>query len=170
MIEFDGYIFGAAEKRFWARSRNLAQNVLLFAVLVLLPMVFRFAERVGSWVWIAGYCSLFLIIPLLLRIPKSEKEKRTLLPKKIYVEDEYIVCVGETYEESKLIDEVAKVIDHGEFYELVFPFGKVSDKFICQKCLLAKGTLEEFEQLFSGKITRKQTRGRSSAHTVFMSF
>ena len=82
MIEFDGYIFGAAEKRFWARSRNIAQNVLIFAVLVLLPMVFRFAERAGSWVWLAGYCSLFLIIPLLLRIPKSEKEKRTLLPKK----------------------------------------------------------------------------------------
>ena len=79
----------------------------------------------------------------------------TLLPKKIYVEDEYIVCVGEAYEESKFIDDVAKVIDHGEFYELVFPFGNASDKFICQKGLLTKGTLEEFEQLFSGKITRK---------------
>ena len=155
MIEFDGYIFGAAEKRFWARSRNIAQAVLLMGVLAILPAVISFAEKVGGWVWIAGYCSLFLLIPLLLRIPKSEKEKRTLLPKKIYVEDEYIVCVGEAYEESKLIDDVAKVIDHGEFYELVFPFGNASDKFICQKGLLTKGTLEEFEQLFSGKITRK---------------
>ena len=155
MIEFDGYIFGAAEKRFWARSRNIAQAVLLMGVLAILPAVISFAEKVGVWVWIAGYCSLFLLIPLLLRIPKSEKEKRTLLPKKIYVEDEYIVCVGEAYEESKFIDDVAKVIDHGEFYELVFPFGNASDKFICQKGLLTKGTLEEFEQLFSGKITRK---------------
>ena len=155
MIEFDGYIFGAAEKHFFARSRNLAQNVLLFAVLALLPAVIRFAGKVGSWGWIAGYCSLFLLIPLLLRIPKSEKEKLTLIPRKIYVEDEYIVCIGEKYVESKLIADVAKVVDYGEFYELVFPFGKVSDKFICQKSLLTKGTLEEFEQLFDGKITRK---------------
>ena len=43
--------------------------------------------------------------------------------------------------------------DH--FYFIKFPFGKYSDKFICQKSLLTQGTLEEFEALFEGKIERK---------------
>ena len=35
-----------------------------------------------------------------------------------------------------------------------FIFGKISDKFICQKDLLTKGSLEEFERIFEGKIKR----------------
>ena len=154
MIEFDGYIFGAAEKRFFAKSISLLQNIFLFAVFVFLPTVIRFSKQNGSWIWIAGYCSLFALIPLLVRIPRSKKEKRAMTPKRIYVEDDHVVCVAEQYVESRLISDAKKVIDYGEFYELVFPFGKISDKFICQKCLLTKGTLEEFEQLFSGKIAK----------------
>lgn len=152
MIEFDGYIFGAAEKRFFARSINLVQNIFLFAAFAILPAIIRLGLNSGSWALIIGYCSLFVFIPLLVRIPKSKKEKTALKPKRIYVEDEHIICVAEQYVESRLISDVKKVVNHEEFYELVFSFGKVSDKFICQKCLLTKGTLEAFEGLFKGKI------------------
>lgn len=54
-----------------------------------------------------------------------------------------------------MIKDVKNVYDHGEFYDLVFPFGKISGKFICQKNLLTEGTLAEFEALFDGKIVRK---------------
>ena len=54
-----------------------------------------------------------------------------------------------------MISDVKKVVDHGEFYELSFVFGKVSDKFICQKSLLTKGTLEEFKAMFGDKVYRK---------------
>ena len=53
-----------------------------------------------------------------------------------------------------MISDAKQLRDFGEFYEIVFPFGKVSDKFICQKNLLTQGTLEEFEKLFEGKTTR----------------
>lgn len=155
MIEFSGYISGAAEKRFFNRSINLVQNIFLFAVLVFLPTMIRLSIKTESWVLIAGYCSLFAVVPLLVRIPKSKKEKLAMTPKKIYVEEEHIICVTEQYVESRLINDVKKVINNPEFYELVFPFGKVSDKFICQKCLLTKGSLEDFESLFQGKIIKK---------------
>ena len=37
---------------------------------------------------------------------------------------------------------------------MVFPFGKVSEKFICQKSLLSEGTLEDFEKLYIGEWKR----------------
>jgi hypothetical protein len=155
MIEFSGYISGSAEKRLYEKSRNIAQGILLFAVLALLPPVIFFALKMKLWSLVCGYCSLFVIIPLLLRIPKSKKERMAMLPKRIYVEDEHIVCITGQYTESRMISDVKKVVDHGEFYELSFVFGKVSDKFICQKSLLMKGTLEEFEAMFGDKVYRK---------------
>ena len=77
-----------------------------------------------------------------------------MLPKRIYTNGDHIVCVAEKYTDSKLIKDVKKVIDHGEFYELCFPFGKTSEKFICQKSLLSKGSLGAFERLFADKIIK----------------
>ena len=42
------------------------------------------------------------------------------------------------------------------WYEIVFPFGKISSNFICQKNLIFKGSLEEFEDLFNGKIVKRR--------------
>ena len=77
-----------------------------------------------------------------------------LLPKRIYSDGESITCVGANYIESKLIGDETLVRDFGEFYELVYPFGKISDKFICQKDLLTQGTIEDFEALFKNKIVK----------------
>ena len=55
------------------------------------------------------------------------------------------------YVRSKYIEEY----DHGAFYEFVVPFGKVSDKFICQKSLLTKGTLGDFEKLIGEKLIKR---------------
>ena len=78
-----------------------------------------------------------------------------LLPQLIYTERETITCVSETYTEVAHINDVSKVVDHGDFYQLVFPYGKKTNKFICQKDLLTRGSLAEFEALFIGKIERK---------------
>ena len=58
-----------------------------------------------------------------------------------------------------VIGDAKQVRDFGEFYEIVFLFGKISDKFICQKNLLTKGTLEQFESLFNGKLQRINGKG-----------
>lgn len=110
--------------------------------------------KMGSWGVVIAYLSFYLIFPLLVRIPRSKKEQAAVLPKRIYTERNSIVCVAEKYQERKKIADVKLVRDFGEFYELVFPFGKYSEKFICQKSLLSKGTLNAFEALFPGKIVR----------------
>ena len=156
MIEFTGYLTGKAEKGFVRKSQKVGFGIMIFAVAFMLPIVFYMSRTIFHdmifFYAMCGGCVLFVAIPF---VPKGEKEHRAILPKRIYVKEDCIVCTADRYTESKFIQDVSKVIDHGEYYELCFPFGKLSEKFICQKSLLTRGTLEEFEALFEGKITKK---------------
>lgn len=154
MIEFNGYISGESEKYYWKNSRRIGIKILICTLLLLLPPFITIARITQEWFILIGYCSLFVILPLAAFIPKSKKEQKLLLPKKIATDGEYIVSLSGKFEDSKNINDVKFVRDFGEFYELVFPMGKVSEKFICQKDLLVKGTIEEFEALFGDKIVR----------------
>lgn len=154
MIEFNGYISGEAEKYYWKKSRRIGIKILICALLLLLPPFIIIARATQNWFILIGYCSLFVILPLAAFIPKSKKERKSLTPKRIVTDSDYIISIADKYEDSKSINDVSIVRDHGEFYELVFPIGKISEKFICQKNLLAKGTIEEFEALFGDKIVR----------------
>lgn len=156
MVEFNGYISGKSEKYYWNKSRRIVQICFLLAALVLLPMMVILSLNFKSWWILIAHCLLYFIgVPVLtIIIPIGKKQRFDFTPKRIFTNGDYIVCEGNKYKESRLIYDVRKVIDHGEFYELLFPFGKKSEKFICQKELLSKGTLEEFEALFIGKIQR----------------
>ena len=53
------------------------------------------------------------------------------------------------------INDVKKVIDMGEFYDIVFYSPNQWTNCICQKDLIIEGTIEEFEEMFKDKIERK---------------
>ena len=154
MIEFNGYLTGNAENYFHKRSRILGQKIVLYGLLLFAPGIVSFAFWLKDLSFIAVFLSMLVCVMLFTFIPKEKKEKHRLTPKKIIVEEDYVLCVSDKYTETRSINDVKKVIDHGEYYELCFSFGKLSDKFICQKNLITKGTIQEFETLFSGKITR----------------
>ena len=162
MIEFEGYLTGTAEKAFVRKTRKTALFALGFGVLLTLPLIFLFGKAVfRDDAFIYAMLSAMFIGAIIVFIPKGKKEHQAMLPKRIYMDKSHIVCVADRYTDSRLISDVTKVVDHGDFYELHFPFGKSSDKFICQKSLLKKGTLRGFENLF-GKIIKK-TGGNSVA-------
>ena len=155
MVEFTGHLTGKAEKRFVQKSRRIGLIFSSFAILFALPIAFL----VGKFVlhdnaFIYAMLAALSILPIICFIPKGKKEHLSMLPKRIYTRDNHIVCVADKYTDSKLISDVTKVLDYGEFYELCFPFGKLSEKFICQKDLLSRGSIGEFEKLFKGKILR----------------
>ena len=156
MIEFKGYLTGAAEKGFVRKGRKIAligwTIVLMLAAPVILFISIVIVRDISFFYIMLA--SLF-IGTVIIFIPKGKKEHFSMLPKRIYIRDDHIVCVADQYTESKFVDDVTKVIDHGEYYELCFPFGKISSKFICQKSLLTKGSIRQFEALFDGKIVRK---------------
>ena len=161
MIEFDGRISGAAEKHMWKKARLFGVILMYMTMAFFLPFVLILHFTVKSdftlyilWTYILLFCFLFPLLAVL--IPKSKKEKDMFATCKVFTDEEYIIALwGNGVEESRLISNAKKVIDHGEFYYIVFPAGESSESFVCQKNLLTKGTLAEFEALFEGKIVRK---------------
>lgn len=155
MIEFNGYLTGKAEQRFVQKTRKIGLAICGFTILFSLPMLFFIGNVVlRDPAFSHAMLGALAIVVVVFLVPKGKKEHFAMLPKRIYTDGECIVCVADRYTESKFIDDVKKVIDHGEYYELCFPFGKISEKFICQKSLLTRGSIREFEALFKGKITR----------------
>jgi len=159
MIIFNGYISGNAERYQRKKTLSIGRNIFLVIWLgIIFPPVTIVAISMNAWWLILIHLVSTAIFVGLIYIPKSGKVKKALIPKKIFTDEEYIVSVSEQGEVFLLISDAKLVRDFGEFYEIVFPFGKISTDFICQKDLLTQGTLEEFEALFEGKIVKKELR------------
>ena len=157
MIEFNGSIDSYAEKFFLKRSRRMMEIVVFFTFLVLLPICLIISINTNYWLLTLCYLGVWVLSHLVLFIPQSKKENEKWAYRKIFFDGEYIVCENlvDKHEEFHLISEVELVIDFGYFYHIKFSFGNGRYMFICQKNLLVKGTLEEFEAIFEGKIIRK---------------
>ena len=156
MIEFKGYISGSAKKFFLKKTRMLVQNLFLFSLIMCFPVILYYIAITQLWMFMPGYLSLFIITPILVRIPQTKKSIQKITPKRIYIKDECIICEADSFVERRYIEDAKKLRDHGDFYEICFPMGRYSEKFICQKDLLSKGSLEEFELLFRDKITKSK--------------
>ena len=152
MIEFNGYITGEALDFFKKKIRNSGLKIWSVSVVFAMPLIIFFFKRIGMLDVFAPILPLWLLIPLLALIPKGKNELRSITPNRIYTEDNCIICSCDSRSESRLMDDVSKVYDYGDFYFIAFVYGKFSDNFICQKDLLTSGTLEDFEELFAGKI------------------
>lgn len=85
---------------------------------------------------------------------QTKKEKEKITPRRVYIENDNIICQSNALVESRTIQDVKKVRGFGDFYYLVFPLGKYTYRFVCQKDLLTSETVEDFEALFAGKIKR----------------
>lgn len=154
MIIFNGFLSGSAEKRLHKKNSDFGRNCALVAIILFFPIILFICIETQIWLISILYVLLFLAIPLLSKIPQSEKEKKMVTPKQIIIDEKNMVCKTNKFEEIRYIQDVKIVNDYGDFYELIFPFGKISNNFICQKKLISNGTIEEFESLFSGKIKR----------------
>ena len=151
MIEFDGYITGKAEKFHQRKWRGSLRKIVLFSALVVLVPIASISFAYNAMIRLEISLSVFAVLFILTFLPVSKKKKRENTPYKIYTSGESIICVKKIQKVAHFIEDVVKVIDYGEFYYLTFPFGQISHDYVCQKSLLSKGTLEEFEALFEGK-------------------
>lgn len=158
MIEFNGYISGNTEKHFWKKQAILGQNIMLISMLLCFPLPIVISIEFNNYYFLVAYLLIMLIMPLLCRIPKRKKEKIKYTPYRVYIEDGYITCCTKVQTEIKSLEDVKLVYDFGEWYSFVFPVGKKSNNFICQKNLLVKGTLEEFESIFRNKLVDKKNK------------
>ena len=89
--------------------------------------------------------------------PIPKKEYKAILATSVsFRDDGAIVSMGEKFKHEIGVENVRKVVDHGTFYELYLNTGLNRGFYICEKALLKRGTLDDFEEIFKGKIVRKE--------------
>lgn len=98
---------------------------------------------------------LLAIILLLFSKPKSIVYK---LPRKITFDFDknVVMCKIETNNKPRFnkISSIKKIYDYGDWYYIRFKFDP-SNYLVCQKDLIVKGTIGEFEKIFKDKIIKK---------------
>lgn len=167
MIKFKGQISERSKK--FLHKRLLSSAIIasfIFAV-AMCPFVFGlYGVLIGAVfdikLWhIAIAAVLLLCFSVLMFIPlftnqKIQKSMRVTLLKLGY-ESEYeddFFYVNENGEKLyKQTTDVKKILDYGEVYIINFGYGE--GYILCQKDLIAEGSIEEFEKLFEDLIIRK---------------
>jgi len=158
MIEFVGHLTGNAFKYYKKTMIKTSQIVFLIGFGIAMPIMFFVFNLIGSvdLEFMLFTALLFVLTAifspyLILIFAKGDVTQR------IYINDglvSAVSCEGRT--RSAQICAIKKVKDFGDYYAMTLPgiCAIVSVYFICEKDLLTNGTIEQFEELFDGKIVR----------------
>lgn len=173
MIEFNGYLTGVSQKFFCKRIVRLQQlwmgssvMIAFFLIPAVMQMIFGDVDIIGNLRMIIILYAILFVITISLPNIQTKKEKEKITPQKVFIEDDTIVSRSNAVAERRCLKDVKEVRDYGEFYYFVFYLRGYSYRFVCQKNLLSKGTLEEFESLFEGKIKRMRPKSTKNAAPV----
>lgn len=160
MIEFYGMLSKEclikSFKRYNKKNALMVFIILFPVVLITNILLGVFKSKDFYYILILSIISLIANLALLFIPPKSFIFS---LPRKITISQNMInaeitVLNGKWPKKVKPLSSVKKVIDEGEWYDIVFKYDN-SWYWVIQKDLITKGTIEEFEKLFEGKIIRK---------------
>ena len=157
MIEFNGDITGNCKKYMLKRSSNLGRMAgLTVAILFGIPAII--ISIVWDWIFIISLPVLVLFVFLAGARP-DQKTHSSILPNKVSITSKNkIISESEVFHYTRSIVDVKEIVDFGEWYHIFFYFEQRNGHFVCQKNLLSKGSIDEFEKLFEGKIIRKNNK------------
>ena len=156
MIEFYGEL---SEKCKIARMKKISKNngfmSLIFTILGSIPvLIFGIINDV--WYYALALIVLFVIITVVAFIP-SKRFLCMSFATRLVIENDIISTTavgGKKSLKTKPISKIKKIVDMGEWYNIIFKFGDITNSWVCQKDLIKLGSLEEFEKLFEGIIIR----------------
>ena len=153
MVVFEGNLTGEAKKFFIKKKKTAYKKIIFLSLTLILPIIELFRGTEFLLIPILLYVFVFLVFVLLLC--KEERRVTADVPKKISFMDEYIICLTDTTEETRRFSEVKYIYDFGEFYYIEFLNRNSNSNFICQKNLISKGSIREFEVIFESLIIKK---------------
>lgn len=153
MIEFTGQPSFEVQKHIYQKTRRMLHIMSFIAWFILLVPIASFTINHNMTLFLYGYLAMLPFLHLVVLLNQPSK-KKPMLPGKIMIDDENIEYISEQTTVCRYVSDVKVVRDYGEFYDIISYFGKGSDFYVCQKDLLSRGTLEDFEKLFDGKIVR----------------
>lgn len=163
MLEFNGKLTGNAKKFFYKKTVCIAILEMLVGSLIgsitTIVAWYIYFNIFEFYSIVAGVC----IVVIMSLLPCTMFLSKRIVPQKVTVR-QTAVCSQTGFRTKTLsIKDVKKVCDYGDYYYIVANFLNHSSIFVCQKDLLTKGTLEEFEMLFGDKIVRRKTQGDGSS-------
>ncbi len=148
MIEFTGELTGKSKR---CVIRNMRRGLFIASTVVFL--LFGIPTVVFAMAY--NYLLFLFLIPLgilfLNPFCQSDNMKKPFRVK-ITIENDEVIYEHESVYNSYGINEVEEVVEYDEYYHILF--NNFNKNYVCQKDLLTSGTIEEFEALFEGKITR----------------
>lgn len=158
MIEFYGELSDECKI---ARAKKISKNngimFLIVTIVISMPaLIFGIINDV--WYYALALIALFAIVTIVAFITPKNRILSLKVPTRLVIENDTISTTtlgGKNPMKTKPLSKVKKVIDAGGWYYIIFKFGDISNSWVCQKNLIIKGTIEEFEELFKEKIVRK---------------
>ena len=142
-------------------EKNAKCDGLLFltvSIVTIIPLII-WATITSKFYYALILTALFTImIGIVFAVP----QKRILsfkIPIRLVIDANTISTTALGEKESmktKPLAAVKKVIDRGEWYDIIFKYGNMSNSWVCQKDLIKKGTIDEFEEIFKSKILRQE--------------
>lgn len=128
------------------------------AVVMAVPMIIAiiyFAVKYDLIYLIALICPLLFVALAGIK----PKDLSLIVADRIEIDEYNILAYSDKFTVMKEIAKVQKVVDMREFYAVFFNNFHASS-FICQKDLIKEGTIEQFEELFKGKIVTQNQKKR----------
>lgn len=156
MIVFNGELSENNKKFLNRKMKNVSIiSTCILSIILVIPITL--AVVFDDTIWAIAY----IIIPALILfsvVPIPKKKWDTICPTEISINDETVIIHGETFHQEREISQLKRIIDFGDCYKMEFVFPHKSFSCLCQKNLMVKGTLEEFEERFADIIVRKAKR------------
>lgn len=156
MIVFNGELSENNKKFLNRKMKNVSIfSTCILSIILVIPITL--AVVFDDIIWAIAY----IIIPALILfsvVPIPKKKWNTICPTEISINDETVIIHGETFHQEREISQLKRIIDFGDCYKMEFVFPHKSFSCLCQKNLIVKGTLEEFEERFADIIVRKAKR------------
>ena len=163
MIEFDGVV---SEKNQLDRMKMVDKRTrytFLFGLLFIWIIIIAVSlpAKIFQDIWKEGvFCSVVIlgITFLTWKTPPTTALRFRLSPHIIITKKELALELwsnGKRVWRKRKISKVKKIFDCGEVYYLIFKFGDITNSWMCQKDNMIQGSIEEFEELFQGKIVRR---------------
>ena len=160
MIEFRGELSEECKRYLLQQQFSMAFIIAPFSLLFEIPLVLLVVSLTQNKLF-------WLLLPFLILasftvgLPPSKKDYSVMMPSRVYIEDELIVSESDRFHHERMVSEVVKVIDWGNFYE--FRFSPRLRGVVCQKDLISSGTLTDFEDMFHDKIIRNQLKTKKKS-------
>lgn len=153
MIVFRGEL-SEKNKKILAKKSSHIDFIIALIVSLAMSVPITVFVVLDNPIWALFYIAL-AIPPLGTAVQSHKKDENLFCPTEITIDDEIVIISGDKLYEEREIANLNRIVDLGDCYRILFYIPEKTISCLCQKDLIAEGTIEEFEERFSEYIVRK---------------